>query len=116
MQLLPALVEADLPSFGQALSVVQRITGSWFAEQQGGVFAPGPTEQLIASMAEWGAAGVGQSSWGPAAYGLVESADRAAELARRVRGAMGEKGTVFQGGFAHHGATVWRGSRAPNPD
>ncbi len=31
MQLLPALVEADLPSFGDALSEIQRITGAWFA-------------------------------------------------------------------------------------
>src|SRR4051794_6511195 len=115
MQLLPALVESDLPSFGQALSLVQRITGSWFAEQQGGVFAPGPTEQLVASMAEWGAAGVGQSSWGPAAYGLVESDDSAAELARRVGVAMAGKGTVFQGGFAHQGARVWRGFEARQP-
>jgi beta-ribofuranosylaminobenzene 5'-phosphate synthase len=112
MQLLPALVEADLPSFGQALSAVQRITGSWFAGQQGGVFAPGQTEQLVSSMAEWGAAGVGQSSWGPAAYGLVESAAAAIDLARRVRGAMGENGSVFQGGFAAAGAQVWRSSGA----
>jgi beta-RFAP synthase len=107
MQLLPALVEADLQSFGQALSAVQRITGSWFAQQQGGVFAPGKTEQIISSMAEWGAAGVGQSSWGPAAYGLVESADAASELARRVRRAMGQNGSVFEGGFAAQGARVW---------
>jgi beta-ribofuranosylaminobenzene 5'-phosphate synthase len=110
MQLLPALVEADLKSFGQALSAVQRITGSWFAEQQGGVFAPGQTEHLVASMAEWGAAGVGQSSWGPAAYGLVESANAGAELARRVGKVMGTTGSVFQGGFAPQGARVWRGS------
>jgi beta-ribofuranosylaminobenzene 5'-phosphate synthase len=116
MQLLPALVEADLPSFGQALSAVQRITGSWFAGQQGGVFAPGQTEQLISSMAEWGAAGVGQSSWGPAAYGLVDSAAAGVELARRVRRTVGEEGVVFQSGFAARGARVWRGSKAPDTD
>lgn len=116
MQLLPALVEADLPSFGQALSAIQRITGSWFAQQQGGIFAPGQTEHLISSMAEWGAAGVGQSSWGPAAYGLAESAAQVGELARRIRLVMGEKGSVFQGGFAAHGARSWRGSPSRNPD
>jgi beta-ribofuranosylaminobenzene 5'-phosphate synthase len=114
MQLLPALVEADLPSFGQALSAVQRITGSWFAGQQGGVFAPGETERLISSMADWGAAGVGQSSWGPAAYGLVDSADAGTELVQRVRRAMGEKGSVFEGGFAAQGARVWEGVSPPD--
>jgi beta-ribofuranosylaminobenzene 5'-phosphate synthase len=109
MQLLPALVEADLASFGDALSTVQRITGAWFAEQQGGIFAPGPTERLVADMATWGAAGVGQSSWGPAVYGLVESDEAARDLARRVRKALGEGGTVFEGGFAAQGARVWEG-------
>jgi beta-ribofuranosylaminobenzene 5'-phosphate synthase len=111
MQLLPALVEGDLPSFGEALSGVQRITGSWFALQQGGVFSPGPTEHLIESMSRWGAAGVGQSSWGPSAYGLVGSTDAATELASRVREELGANGLVFEGGFAAEGAQVSRGSR-----
>src|SRR5918992_4812062 len=92
MQLLPALVEDDLPSFGAALSAIQRITGSWFAAEQGGVFAPGQTERLVAEMAALGAVGVGQSSWGPAAYGLVESADLAATLARRIQESLGGSG------------------------
>jgi beta-ribofuranosylaminobenzene 5'-phosphate synthase len=115
MQLLPALVESDLQSFGAALSQVQRITGSWFAQQQGGIFSPGETERLIASMSDWGAAGVGQSSWGPSAYGLVESAAAAAELADRVRAALHGNGAVFEGGFAAHGAQVWSGSEGPLP-
>jgi beta-ribofuranosylaminobenzene 5'-phosphate synthase len=106
MQLLPALVEADLASFGAALSAVQRITGSWFAGPQGGVFAPGETERLISDMARWGAAGVGQSSWGPAAYGLVGSAEAATELAVQIRRTIG-KGAVFEGGFAAQGARLW---------
>ncbi len=108
MQLLPALVEADLPSFGEALSAVQRITGGWFAKQQGGVFAPGPTGQVVADMAAWGAVGVGQSSWGPAAYGLVEGDEAAADLARRVRQKLVGQGPVFEGGFAPQGARVWQ--------
>jgi beta-ribofuranosylaminobenzene 5'-phosphate synthase len=116
MQLLPALVEGDLPSFGDALSRVQRITGGWFAAQQGGVFAPGPTELLITRMASWGAHGVGQSSWGPAAYGLVEDSDAGAALARRVRGVVGSNGTVFEGAFAQEGARVWRGLAVPETD
>lgn len=112
MQLLPALVEADLVSFGAALTEVQRITGGWFAEQQGGIFAPGPSEQLVRRMAEWGAAGVGQSSWGPAVYGLVESEAAARELAMHAAAVVGDERRVFAGGFAGAGARVWR-SEAP---
>lgn len=116
MQLLPALVEADLSSFGDALTEVQRITGAWFATQQGGVFAPGPTATLVARMGEWGAAGVGQSSWGPAAYGLVESEAAGHALAARVREVVGAGGQVFEGGFADGGARLWRSESAGYPD
>jgi beta-RFAP synthase len=116
MQLLPALVEADLASFGAALTEVQRVTGAWFASQQGGVFAPGPSETLVRRMAEWGAAGVGQSSWGPAVYGLVGSEMAGRELAKRTAGALGAHGRVFAGGFAGAGARVWRGELAGRRD
>lgn len=115
MQLLPALVEADLTSFGGALTEIQRITGAWFAREQGGVFAPGPSETLVRQMAEWGAAGVGQSSWGPAVYGLVPSEVAARELAARAAGLLGSAGRVFEGGFAASGARVWRSELASLP-
>ncbi|MBA3496077.1 MAG: hypothetical protein H0T86_03120 [Gemmatimonadales bacterium] len=108
MQLLPALVEADLPSFGAALTEVQRTTGAWFASQQGGIFAPGPSETLVRRMAEWGAAGVGQSSWGPAVYGLAESERAGRALAEAAAAALGTGGQVFEGGFSGAGARVWR--------
>jgi beta-ribofuranosylaminobenzene 5'-phosphate synthase len=116
MQLLPALVEADLPSFGSALTEIQRITGAWFSPQQGGIFAPGPTAALVERMVEWGAAGVGQSSWGPAVYGLVEGEEAARSLARRAQGLVGTAGQVFAGGFAGSGARVWRAEVAGFPD
>lgn len=106
MQLLPSLVEDDLQGFGAALSSVQRITGAWFAPQQGGVFAPGPGEALIGRMAEWGAAGVGQSSWGPAVYGLAANPEAGRALAARCREFLGKNGLIFEGGFARSGARV----------
>jgi beta-ribofuranosylaminobenzene 5'-phosphate synthase len=112
MQLLPALVEDDLGSFGAALTEVQRVTGGWFASQQGGIFAPGPSATLVRRMAEWGAQGVGQSSWGPAVYGLVGSDAEGRALAARVAELVGSGGQVFEGGFAGTGARVWRAERA----
>ena len=116
MQLLPALVEGELESFGAALTEVQRVTGAWFAPQQGGIFAPGPSAALVRRLAEWGAAGVGQSSWGPAVYGLVESQTAGRELAARAAELMGPTGRVFEGGFAGAGARVWRSESTGLPD
>src|SRR5438094_7173249 len=107
MQLLPAVAVADLTAFGAALTEVQRITGGWFAPAQGGGFAPGETGELIARLREWGAAGVGQSSWGPAAYGIVGDASAARALAERGRGALRPGGAVYESGFSTTGARLW---------
>lgn len=112
MQLLPALVEGDLAGFGAGLTTIQRVTGAWFAPVQGGTFAPGQTEMVVTRMAEWGAAGVGQSSWGPAVYGLVDTETAGRTLAGKVREVLGSAGRVFEGGFANAGARVWRGEPA----
>lgn len=108
MALLPALVEADIESFGAALSEIQEMTGRWFAAAQGGTFAPGPSETLVRRMAQWGARGVGQSSWGPAVYGIVDGEDAGASLAAQVRDALGPGGHVYEGPFRSDGARVWR--------
>jgi beta-ribofuranosylaminobenzene 5'-phosphate synthase len=107
MALLPALADADLARFGQALGEIQSTTGRWFAPAQGGTFTPGPTEELVRRMVEWGAAGVGQSSWGPTVYGIVDGVDAGLGLAGRVRAALGLSGTVYEGPFRTEGARVW---------
>lgn len=111
MGLLPAVADGDLATFGEALSAIQSITGRWFSPVQGGTFAPGPSEELVRCMTRWGALGVGQSSWGPAVYGLVEGEETGRRLAERVRAALGAAGTVYEGPFRGHGARVWRGAR-----
>jgi beta-RFAP synthase len=111
MQLLPALADGDLAAFGAALTEVQRVTGGWFAQAQGGPFAAGAAQELIDRMGTFGALGVGQSSWGPTVYGLVPDDDAADALSRRVRDYLGTRGQVLATGFADRGALVtshWR--------
>jgi beta-RFAP synthase len=118
MGILPALAESDLATFGASLSEVQEITGRWWAPVQGGAFAPGASAALVRKLAEWGAAGVGQSSWGPAVYGIVDGAEAGAALAARAREAIGPLGAVYEGAFPSRGARVWRAGalEAPNAD
>ena len=116
MALLPAIADGDLATFGATLTAIQAINGRWFAPVQGGVFASGPSEELVQRMAEWGAAGVGQSSWGPTVYGIVDGADAGERLADRVRSLLatsGLTGTVYEGPFRSDGARVWRESPDP---
>jgi beta-RFAP synthase len=110
MALLPALADGDLAGFGRALTAIQTITGRWFAPVQGGTFARGPSEELVRRMAERGAPGVGQSSWGPAVYGIVNGENAGVGLADDVRAALERcgGGSVYEGPFRATGARVWR--------
>ena len=112
MSLLPALADADIEAFGTALTAIQEMTGRWFAPVQGGTFAPGLSEELVRRMSEWGASGVGQSSWGPAVYGVVADRDTAERLADRVRALLRPAGTVYEA-RSRQGARVWWGQKKP---
>ncbi|HYB29125.1 MAG TPA: beta-ribofuranosylaminobenzene 5'-phosphate synthase family protein [Solirubrobacteraceae bacterium] len=81
--LLPGLLAADLDEFGAALTQIQHEIGSMFAPQQGGVFHP-RAAPLVDALLALGVGAVGQSSWGPAVYGIVDSPERATEVADRL--------------------------------
>ena len=81
MQLLPGLVEADLATFGQALTEIQHIVGSHFAPAQGGSPWSSPAVgRACARLADAGAKGIGQSSWGPTGFAFVETEAAAKRL------------------------------------
>jgi beta-RFAP synthase len=85
MKMLPALVEKDIANFGQALTSIQNMVGDCFSSIQGGRFASPILEKIVGLLLENGAAGAGQSSWGPAVYGVAEGGERAHRIAGRVK-------------------------------
>lgn len=81
VRLLPGLAETDIGSVGAALTEIQARIGDHFAPAQDGRrFASPAVSQTLAAAAEAGAAGVGQSSWGPTGFALVGSASEAEAL------------------------------------
>jgi beta-ribofuranosylaminobenzene 5'-phosphate synthase len=105
--LLPALVEEDLEEFGGALTRIQQLVGDAFAEVQGGRFHP-RAGALVETLLREGAAGAGQSSWGPAVYGLAGSEASGRALADRMVGVVGDEGNVELVTFDNRGARVER--------
>jgi beta-ribofuranosylaminobenzene 5'-phosphate synthase len=92
MQMLPALIENDIATFGQALTGIQQMVGDCFAAVQGGRYSNPLSEKLIAFLLKRGAVGAGQSSWGPAVYGLIEGKERARQLKKEVQVFLKESG------------------------
>lgn len=82
---LPALAEGDAMRFGAAVTELQSVVGDHFAPAQGGRFSSPDVAEVLGWLPSMGAAGVGQSSWGPtgfAIFGDAGSAERAAEDAQ----------------------------------
>jgi beta-ribofuranosylaminobenzene 5'-phosphate synthase len=67
----PAILEKNITAFGENLIKLQEVVGEMFSKAQGGVYHP-DSAQLIRKLKEIGAVGIGQSSWGPTAYGLFD--------------------------------------------
>jgi beta-ribofuranosylaminobenzene 5'-phosphate synthase len=106
MLLLPALVEADIEAFGRAITEIQRLVGDCFSPAQGGRFANTRSAELIEALLGWGAAGAGQSSWGPTVYGIVADEQQGQELAERAARQLAGEGQVFLTSFDNHGARI----------
>jgi beta-RFAP synthase len=105
--LLPGLVTEDIDEFGAALSEIQREIGSMFAARQGGVFHP-RAAPVVEALISLGVGAVGQSSWGPSVYGIVDSPERAVDVADELRAAVDAGTEVRMVDFDRRGVRVSR--------
>lgn len=85
MQMLPAVKEADCQRFGAAITHIQRVVGDHFSPLQGGRFASPAVAGLLGEFARFGAAGYGQSSWGPTGFVIAQSQPEAEQLVAQVQ-------------------------------
>ncbi|HLF96735.1 MAG TPA: beta-ribofuranosylaminobenzene 5'-phosphate synthase family protein [Methylococcaceae bacterium] len=108
MRALPALAENDIGIFGAAIGELQRAVGDHFAPAQGGRFTSPAVAEALAWLEKHGAAGVGQSSWGPTGFGLLATPQRAEKLLREIRAAFADHPALHFQAVAcrNSGATV----------
>lgn len=107
LKLLPALAEHDIENFGDALTKIQILTGNHFAQAQGGTYSSPAAAECIEFMKTAGTYGVGQSSWGPALYGVVKQ-EEAKEVLSKVKAYLrkGVGGDVFIAKANNRGASI----------
>ncbi|MCQ4333172.1 GHMP kinase [Natronomonas sp. F2-12] len=107
-RLLPAVAEGRLEAFGDAIGAFGRLNGAWYADEQGGVYRP-PAGRIIDALSDVAAIrGVGQSSWGPAVYGLtdVSYAGKAVSAAERVLSGLDIDGRIHIAAPRNRGVEV----------
>lgn len=109
MQMIPAILEGDIANFGAAMTSIDLKFGEFWKDVQGGRFSHPVIESGVGFMLENGAYGVGQSSWGPAFYGLVKGERQAEELVDKLEGFLnseGRKGEAFYARPDNRGVVV----------
>jgi beta-RFAP synthase len=85
LRVMPALAEQDFASFSDGIGEIQRTVGDYFAAAQGGRFGSPAVAEVLAWLEANGVPGVGQSSWGPTGFGIVDSEVRAHALLVEAR-------------------------------
>ncbi len=105
MQAAPAVVTDDVAAFGTAVTEIQAVVGGHFAPYQGGLYATPAGAQAAALALRHGAAGVGQSSWGPTVFAIVRGEAAAAALGDRLRRELGDAAQVTWTAARNRGAT-----------
>ncbi len=82
--IIRGIVENDIIRFSKALRKIQRITGKYFSPYQQGIFCCRETQEIVEAFEKHRVIGVGQSSWGPLAYGLVRGTKKAKRILSAV--------------------------------
>ena len=80
--LIPALMKKDFDSFSEEITNLGIASGRLFESIQGGVYNGEEVSRTVTAMREFGIQGTGQSSWGPAVFGLTQDMDQATALAQ----------------------------------
>ncbi len=98
MQLLPALVEEDIVTFGESINRIQEIG---FKKKE--VELQPVSAKLMQALKEGGAYGAGMSSFGPAVYAFGEDAEALKKISEEF---LGEMGMVFITKARNEGARI----------
>ena len=109
MQMVPSILEKNITLFGDAMTKLDTIFGGYWAKMQGGTYSHPRIESCVNHLLQKGAYGAGQSSWGPALYGLVDGKAQARELADEMDQFINQgenSGSVFITGADNKGAQI----------
>lgn len=94
LRLLPGLAEHDFTAVSQALGAIQSELGDYFSAAQHGRYSSPMVAAALGWAAAQGITGIGQSSWGPTGFALVESEEHARSLAEALGQRFGRDGAL----------------------
>lgn len=111
---IPALLEQDYPTFGEALYEFGRRSGQMFQNIQGGPYNGEQIAAIVQSARDLGCLATGQSSWGPCVYAILPSPTEADNLLRRLHLKFGKSVTIEISEGDNQGAFLSLASHQPS--
>lgn len=93
-QILPAVSDVDFPEATRAIGQYGELAGNVFASALGDAYRTPRIRHWIDRFRSMGLDGVGQSSWGPVVFVIVQDTDEANWLVDKVRPELQENGWV----------------------
>ena len=84
MKLMPSVIEQDFASFAQAVHKLQSTMTDYFSSVQEQEISRFNPAKLLEYLNKQGIKGIGQTSWGPTAFAIVESQAQAEVLKARL--------------------------------
>ena len=85
LRLLPGIAARDFAAVSAALGEIQQRLGDYFSAAQNGRYSSPTVAEVLAWLHAADIVGIGQSSWGPTGFALIESVAHADALATALR-------------------------------
>jgi beta-RFAP synthase len=106
-RLVPAAARGDFAAFSHSVYEYGRVAGNCFAEIQGGPYNGHRLTDLVRAIQSLGVVGVGQSSWGPTVFALLENESLAGDFVSRLGELPAAENARFHvAGVSNRGARV----------
>ena len=107
VKLMPAFVEKDLKTFGEALTAFNSKLGKFWRDYQEGTYCNQVVEEGVRIMLRYSTLAC-QTSWGPTHYSIVKGKRAAEELAAELRRFLDKSGggEIYVTQASNHGAVV----------
>jgi len=96
MKVLPGLVEQQLDEFGESISEIQRVVGDYFSPAQGARYSSPAVAKALGWLGNQGIKAVGQSSWGPTGFAIIDGETQAVTLMRQLKAAFPDLPLQYQ--------------------
>lgn len=83
-RMVPAAASGQFDSFSDSIHHYGRVAGTCFAEVQGGPYNGRQLLELVDTIRSLGITGVGQSSWGPTVFAVLQNEAKAQEFSNHL--------------------------------